>query len=83
MDCEWNEWGDWKRGKCRCINEPGKPGKKYRSRDRKIGEDFGGKPCLKLNKKPMPIGKIKTFTENWDSKAPSVGTLLAYLETTA
>ena len=59
MDCEWNEWGDWKRGKCRCINEPGKPGKKYRSRDRKIGEDFGGKPCLKLNKKPMPIGKIK------------------------
>ena len=21
---------------------------------------------------------IKTFTENWDSKAPSVGTLLAY-----
>ena len=24
----------------------------------------------------------KTFTENWDSKAPSVGTLLAYLETT-
>ena len=22
----------------------------------------------------------KTFTENWDSKAPSVGTLLAYLE---
>ena len=26
---------------------------------------------------------IKTFTENWDSKAPSVGTLLVYLETTA
>jgi hypothetical protein len=26
---------------------------------------------------------IKSFTENWDSKAPSVGTLLAYLETTA
>ena len=25
----------------------------------------------------------KTFTENWDSKAPSVGTLLALLETTA
>ena len=25
----------------------------------------------------------KTFTENWDSKAPSVGTLLAYFETTA
>ena len=25
----------------------------------------------------------KTFTENWDSKAPSVGTILAYLETTA
>ena len=25
----------------------------------------------------------KTFPENWDSKAPSVGTLLAYLETTA
>ena len=29
------------------------------------------------------IAKIKTITENWDSKAPSVGTLLAYLETTA
>ena len=30
------------------------------------------------------VGVIsKTFTENWDSKAPSVGTLLAYLETTA
>ena len=27
--------------------------------------------------------ETKTFTENWDSKAPSVGTLLAYLETTA
>ena len=26
--------------------------------------------------------KVKTFTENWDSKAPSVGTLLAYLQTT-
>ena len=25
----------------------------------------------------------KTFPENWDSKAPSVGTLLAYLETMA
>ena len=25
----------------------------------------------------------KTFPENWDSKAPSVGTLLVYLETTA
>ena len=25
----------------------------------------------------------KTLPENWDSKAPSVGTLLAYLETTA
>ena len=25
----------------------------------------------------------KTFPENWDSKARSVGTLLAYLETTA
>jgi hypothetical protein len=24
---------------------------------------------------------LKTFPENWDSKAPSVGTLLAYLET--
>ena len=23
----------------------------------------------------------KTFTENWDSKAQSVGTILAYLET--
>ena len=27
--------------------------------------------------------QFKTFAENWDSKAPSVGTLLAYLETTA
>ena len=26
---------------------------------------------------------IKTFTENWDSKAPSIITLLVYLETTA
>ena len=26
---------------------------------------------------------IKTFPENWDSKAPSVGTLLAYLKTTS
>ena len=25
----------------------------------------------------------KTFPENWESKAPSVGTLLAYLKTTA
>ena len=25
---------------------------------------------------------IKTFTENWDSKVQSVGTFLAYLETT-
>jgi hypothetical protein len=24
--------------------------------------------------------KIKTFPENWDSKAPSVGTLFTYLE---
>ena len=27
--------------------------------------------------------KSKTFTENWYSKVPSFGTLLAYLETTA
>ena len=26
---------------------------------------------------------VKTFLENWDSKAPSVGTLLVYLEITA
>ena len=26
--------------------------------------------------------KLETFTENWDSKVPSVGTLLAYLEST-
>ena len=24
------------------------------------------------------LGKSKTFTENWDSKAPSVGTLLKF-----
>ena len=29
------------------------------------------------------IATHKTFNENWDTKAPSVGTLLAYLETTA
>jgi hypothetical protein len=29
------------------------------------------------------ITLIKTFPENWDSKAPSVGTLLAYLGTMA
>ena len=29
------------------------------------------------------VGWYKTFTENWDSKAPSVETLLAYVETTA
>ena len=28
-------------------------------------------------------GGIKTFPENWDSKAPSIGTLLVYVETTA
>ena len=28
-------------------------------------------------------GKYKTFPENWDSKAPFAGTLLAYLETRA
>ena len=27
--------------------------------------------------------KHKTFPENWDSKAPSIGTFLAYVETTA
>ena len=27
--------------------------------------------------------QLKTFQEKWDSKAPSVGTLLAYLETMA
>ena len=27
--------------------------------------------------------QIKTVTEIWDSKAPSAGTILAYLETTA
>ena len=29
------------------------------------------------------VGKVKTFPENWDSKAPSGGTLLAQLETKA
>ena len=29
------------------------------------------------------LGFDKTFTENKDSKAPSIGFLLAYLETTA
>ena len=31
----------------------------------------------------MELDKTKTFPENWDSKAPSVGTLLAHFETTA
>ena len=29
----------------------------------------------------MDLVQLKTFPENWDSKAPSVGTLFAYLET--
>ena len=27
---------------------------------------------------PGKVGHVKTFTENWNSKAPSVGTILAY-----
>ena len=27
------------------------------------------------------IRKVTTFPENWDSKAPSIGTLLVYVET--
>ena len=37
----------------------------------------------KKEKKEKLVLFFKTFPENWDSKAPSVGTLLAYLETTA
>ena len=33
--------------------------------------------CLQLR----GVILLKTFTENWDSKAPSVGTLLPHLET--
>ena len=33
--------------------------------------------------KKFSFGFVKTITENWDSKAPSAETLLAYLETTA
>jgi hypothetical protein len=29
------------------------------------------------------VPRIKTVAKNWDSKAPSAGTILAYLETTA
>ena len=58
MDCEWNEWGQWQRHSCRCFKDKGKPGKKYRTRDRKVTEDFGGKQCLKLNKKPLSEGKF-------------------------
>ena len=38
---------------------------------------------LKLGPANSRLELTKTFTENWDSKAPSVETLLAYLETTA
>ena len=31
----------------------------------------------------LHVLEIKFVTENWDSKMPSVGTILAYLETTA
>ena len=31
----------------------------------------------------LDVVEIKTVAENWDSKTPSVGTILAYLETTA
>ena len=37
----------------------------------------------KEKKEKLLVLFFKTFPENWDSKAPSVGTLLAYLETTA
>ena len=37
--------------------------------------------CLRLIGAHLWLGLIKTFTGNWDTKAPSVGTLLAYLET--
>ena len=40
-------------------------------------------PPSKTKIKPIFCGTDKTFPENWDSKATSVGTLLAYLETTA
>ena len=29
---------------------------------------------------PGKVGHVKTFTENWDSKALSIGTNLAYLK---
>ena len=32
---------------------------------------------------PMTKVQYKTIAENWDIKAPSVETILAYLETTA
>ena len=37
---------------------------------------------LVLPKKANHAELIKTVAENWDSKAPSVETILAYLETT-
>jgi hypothetical protein len=38
---------------------------------------------LVLPKKANHAELIKTVAENWNSKAPSVGTILVYLETTA
>ena len=55
-------------------------------------EDFPVSPTLLRVARVCRIGRIlrlikaakgKTFTENWDSKAPSVGTFLANLETMA
>ena len=64
------------------------PGKRSsRSPSRSPGRStFGSDENDRVNNNNDAVGnngESKTFPENWDSKAPSVGTLLPCLETTA
>ena len=54
VDCVWNPWSDWT-SYCKCPRKA-KPGRKQRTRTIKTPADFGGKPCLDRNMKPMPEG---------------------------
>ena len=54
VNCVWNPWSDWT-SYCKCPRKA-KPGRKQRTRTIKTPADFGGKPCLDRNMKPMPEG---------------------------
>ena len=57
IDCQLSEWTDWNLGSCLCPGSSKHPGRKFRWREIKSLERFGGQHCKDRNGRTLSKGQ--------------------------